>query len=50
MAKISKETKEMNERWVKKQDEIKKSWNGFYIGGFILSVLILVFLVYLYVR
>ncbi len=32
----SKETKDMNKKWVKKQGEIGKDWKSYYQGGFII--------------
>ncbi|MEG0409072.1 MAG: hypothetical protein RR623_09375 [Bacilli bacterium] len=47
MAKVSKETKEMNEQWCNKQKEMKKTWSSYYIGGFIVALLLLSFIVFM---
>lgn len=48
MAKVSKETQEMNKRWVEKQKEIKKTYSSYYVGGFIILLIIGVLFGYLY--
>lgn len=44
---MNKETKKMNEEWVNKQQEMKKTWTGYYIGGAIFAIFMLGLLVWM---
>lgn len=38
MAKISKETKEMNKVWTQKQQELGKNYSSYILGGLVVAV------------
>lgn len=47
---MNKETKKMNQEWIQKQQDMKKTWSGYYIGGAILAVMILGFLIWTFIK
>ena len=50
MANVSNETKEMNSTWTKKQNEIGKNYRSYYIGGFVVALVLVIVLAYLFLK
>lgn len=48
MAKVSKETKDLNQQWTEKQKDIGKSYKSYYLGGFLIALFFLAILAYLF--
>ncbi|MFV0380675.1 MAG: hypothetical protein ACK5KR_00335 [Breznakia sp.] len=46
MKKVSNSAKEMNKVWIKKQQELGKTWKGYYIGSTIFAVIAFALLCY----